>query len=130
MRRAVPSIVAPSSRQFSTTLTCLRSLVNPGSHEISFPKTGKTPVVTDVKTALKPVKSGKNNFFFYESFLGDHIFVHGIAATPTPLLQALCEHVKEKNLKKITLHHLHLEGPTPWTEADVKGRFSVILKWF
>uniref|UniRef100_A0A914DZ50 Acetyl-CoA hydrolase n=1 Tax=Acrobeloides nanus TaxID=290746 RepID=A0A914DZ50_9BILA len=59
---------------------------------------------------MKPVKSG------------DHIFVQGIAATPTPLLTALCEHVKENNLKKITLHHLHLEGPTPWTEADVKDK--------
>jgi acyl-CoA hydrolase len=25
-------------------------------------------------------------------------------------------------LNKITLHHLHLEGPTPWTDPDVKER--------
>lgn len=28
-------------------------------------------------------------------------------------------------MKKITLHHLHLEGPVPWTAADIKG---IVLK--
>ncbi|KAK6027914.1 4-hydroxybutyrate coenzyme A transferase domain protein [Ostertagia ostertagi] len=55
-------------------------------------------------------------------FSGDNIFVHGIAATPTPLLKGLCEHAKANNLKGIKLHHLHLEGETPWTAPDVKDR--------
>ncbi|MCP9263922.1 4-hydroxybutyrate coenzyme A transferase [Dirofilaria immitis] len=50
-----------------------------------------------------------------------HIFVHGIAATPTPLLDGLCEHAKVNDLKKITLHHIHLEGHIPWLASDVKG---------
>ncbi|KAK6059584.1 hypothetical protein COOONC_02787, partial [Cooperia oncophora] len=53
---------------------------------------------------------------------GDNIFVHGIAATPTPLLKGLCEHAKANNLKGLKLHHLHLEGETPWTAPDVKDR--------
>ncbi|KHJ97199.1 putative 4-hydroxybutyrate coenzyme A transferase [Oesophagostomum dentatum] len=56
------------------------------------------------------------------NFTGDNIFVHGIACTPTPLLKGLCEHAKANNLKGIKLHHLHLEGETPWTEPDVKDR--------
>lgn len=47
--------------------------------------------------------------------------MHGIAATPTPLLEGLCEHAKANDIKKITLHHMHLEGPTPWLAADMKG---------
>lgn len=59
----------------------------------------------------------------YPIILGDHIFVQGIAATPTKLLTALSEYAKEKDLKNITLHHLHLEGSTPWTNPEVKGKW-------
>lgn len=55
------------------------------------------------------------------SVTGDNIFVHGIAATPTPLLQGLCDYAKANDLKGIKLHHLHLEGPVPWTAPDVKS---------
>lgn len=60
-------------------------------------------------------------------FLGDHIFVHGIAATPTPLLEGLCKHAEANNLSKITLHHLHLEGPTPWLDAKYNSEFFSLL---
>ncbi|KAH7695867.1 acetyl-CoA hydrolase/transferase [Aphelenchoides avenae] len=102
--------VAASTRRFSTCLRNLRSLVVPESHECAFPIAGKSPVLTDIDNAFNCIKSG------------DHIFVHGIAATPTPLLEGLVKHVKGNNLNKITLHHLHLEGPTPWTAPDVKDR--------
>lgn len=59
--------------------------------------------------------------------LGSHIFIHGIAATPTPLLEGLCDHAKANDLKKITLHHMHLEGPTPWLAPDVKGSHFLLL---
>ncbi|VDL73337.1 unnamed protein product [Nippostrongylus brasiliensis] len=59
---------------------------------------------------------------FSTIFLGDNIFIHGIAATPTPLLKGLCEHAKANDLKGIKLHHLHLEGETPWTAPDVNKR--------
>lgn len=46
-------------RQLSTTAKTLRSLVNPGSHECSFPIHGKEPVKATVEDAFKCVKSGK-----------------------------------------------------------------------
>jgi hypothetical protein len=97
-----------SLRSLSTSSKALR-IPSGASHEITFPIAGKKPVVTSLENACDAIKSG------------DHIFVQGIAATPTPLLEALCGHVKRNNLNKITLHHLHLEGPTPWTAPDVKG---------
>ncbi|VDN30483.1 unnamed protein product [Gongylonema pulchrum] len=56
------------------------------------------------------------------SLESDHIFVHGIAATPTPLLEGLCDYAVANDLKKLTLHHLHLEGPTKWTEPAYRDR--------
>ncbi|KAI6226229.1 Acetyl-CoA deacylase [Aphelenchoides fujianensis] len=78
--------------------------------ECTFPIAAKTPVISDLRAACSSIKSG------------DNVFVQGIAATPTPLLNSLCKHVKENNLTGIRLHHLHLEGPTPWTAPDVKDR--------
>ncbi|MBI1344915.1 4-hydroxybutyrate CoA-transferase [bacterium] len=42
---------------------------------------------------------------------GSRIFVHGAAATPTPLLQAL---VQRTELSGVHLYHLHLDGPVPF----------------
>uniref|UniRef100_A0A0N5C4S3 Acetyl-CoA hydrolase n=1 Tax=Strongyloides papillosus TaxID=174720 RepID=A0A0N5C4S3_STREA len=78
--------------------------------ERSYPIPGKSPKVVSAAEAVDVIKSG------------DSVFVHGIACTPTPLLSALCEAAKAKNLKGIKLHHLHLEGPTPWLEADVRDK--------
>ena len=46
--------------------------------------------------AVKTVKSGMR------------VFVHGAAATPTPLLEAL---VRNATLSDVTLYHLHTAGP-------------------
>uniref|UniRef100_A0A7E4VQP4 Acetyl-CoA hydrolase n=1 Tax=Panagrellus redivivus TaxID=6233 RepID=A0A7E4VQP4_PANRE len=100
---------AAQTRSFSTSLRALRKLVNEGSSEVAFPIHGKKPVIASLKDAFGCVKSG------------DHVFVHGIAATPSPLLQGLCEHAAANDLKKITLHHLHLEGPTPWLQDEYRG---------
>ncbi len=54
-------------------------------------------------------------------FLDDNIYVHGIAATPTSLLNALCIQAKDRGLKNIVLHHLHLEGEARWLQPDYKG---------
>ncbi len=51
----------------------------------------------------------------------ENIFVHGIACTPTPLLNSLCSHAKEKDLKHIALHHLHLEGHAEWIKPEFEG---------
>jgi 4-hydroxybutyrate CoA-transferase len=61
--------------------------------------------------AVQALKSGMN------------IFVHGAAATPTPLLEAMC---RRSDLSGITLFHLHTEGPAPFLEPDCLGRFRSV----
>ena len=51
---------------------------------------------------------------------GMRVFVHGAAATPTPLLEAL---VRERRLTGVTLYHLHTAGPAPFVEAPHRDRF-------
>jgi len=51
---------------------------------------------------------------------GMKIFVHGAAATPTPLLQALCA---RQDLEAIRLYHLHLDGDIPFAEPALQDRF-------
>jgi acyl-CoA hydrolase len=51
---------------------------------------------------------------------GANIFVHGAAATPTPLLDAL---VSRRDLESITLYHLHTGGPAPFVNPAHRGRF-------
>jgi 4-hydroxybutyrate CoA-transferase len=56
---------------------------------------------------------------------GMRIFVHGAAATPTPLLEAL---TRRRDLAGVTLYHLHTAGPAPFVEPEQRGRcFSVSL---
>jgi 4-hydroxybutyrate CoA-transferase len=54
---------------------------------------------------------------------GMRVFVHGAAATPHPLLQALCNRT---DLEGVTLYHLHTDGPAPWTDAVQQGRFRAV----
>ena len=51
---------------------------------------------------------------------GQRAFVHGAAATPTPLLQALC---RRTALENVSLYHLHLAGDCPIASPEHKGRF-------
>lgn len=61
--------------------------------------------------ALAPLKSGMN------------LFVHGTSATPTPLLEALCQ---RDDLTDITIYHLHLCGPVPFADVKYQGRFRSV----
>jgi 4-hydroxybutyrate CoA-transferase len=54
---------------------------------------------------------------------GMHVFVHGSAATPTTLLEALA---RRTDIENVTLYHLHIEGPTPWTAPEHAGRFRSV----
>ena len=51
---------------------------------------------------------------------GQRAFVHGAAATPTPLLQALCRRTAVEN---VSLYHLHLAGDCPIAAPEHRGRF-------
>ena len=54
---------------------------------------------------------------------GMRVFVHGAAATPTPLVEALC---RRQDLADVSLYHLHTAGPAPFAEPEAAGRFLSI----
>ena len=54
---------------------------------------------------------------------GMHVFVHGAAATPTPLLEALAGRA---DLDDVRLYHLHTNGPARFAEPECRGRLRSI----
>ncbi|HQY62428.1 MAG: acetyl-CoA hydrolase/transferase family protein [Myxococcales bacterium] len=54
---------------------------------------------------------------------GDKVFVHGAAATPTPLLEALA---RREDLEDVTLYHLHTQGPAPFVGPEQARRFRSV----
>ena len=54
---------------------------------------------------------------------GARVFVHGAAATPTPLLDALCD---RSDLDEVTLYHLHLAGACRFAEPGHSGRIRSV----
>jgi acyl-CoA hydrolase len=54
---------------------------------------------------------------------GMHVFVHGAAATPTPLLDAL---VARPDLEDVTFYHMHTGGPAPFAAPEHAGRFRSV----
>jgi len=54
---------------------------------------------------------------------GQKIFVHGAAATPTPLLEALCS---RSDLSDLSLYHLHLEGKVPFSQPEYRDKIRSV----
>jgi acyl-CoA hydrolase len=54
---------------------------------------------------------------------GMHVFVHGAAATPTTLLEALAA---RRDLEHVTLYHIHTGGPAPFAAPEHAGRFRSV----
>jgi 4-hydroxybutyrate CoA-transferase len=54
---------------------------------------------------------------------GMRVFLHGAAATPTPLIEALCARM---DLEDVWLYHLHTEGPAPFAAPEMRGRFHSV----
>ena len=48
------------------------------------------------------------------------VFLHGAAATPTPLITALCS---RPELENIRLYHLHVSGDIPFADPGQQGHF-------
>ncbi|QVL33596.1 acetyl-CoA hydrolase/transferase family protein [Telmatocola sphagniphila] len=64
-----------------------------------------------IDEALKPIRSGMK------------IFVHGAAATPSPLLEALA---RRRDLENVTLYHLHTEGAMPCISPERINNFRSV----
>lgn len=56
--------------------------------------------------------------------LGMKVFVHGGAATPVPLLEAMARRGKEAQLKDIDLFHIHTEGTDVFVDPECEGKQS------
>lgn len=54
---------------------------------------------------------------------GDHIHLSSVASAPQVLIQALCRRGEAGELKDVRIHHLHTEGPAPYTEERFNGTF-------
>jgi 4-hydroxybutyrate CoA-transferase len=54
---------------------------------------------------------------------GMRVFIHGAAATPSPLIEALAD---RRDLENVTLYHLHTEGPAPFAAPDKQGQFRSV----
>jgi acyl-CoA hydrolase len=54
---------------------------------------------------------------------GMRVFVHGAAATPVPLLEAL---TARTDLEAVRLYHLHTSGAAPWTSSECAGRLRSV----
>jgi 4-hydroxybutyrate CoA-transferase len=52
---------------------------------------------------------------------GQKVFVHGAAATPTALLEAM---VERRDLEGVELYHIHLNGPVRFCEPDSRKAFT------
>lgn len=49
------------------------------------------------------------------------VFIHGCAATPLALLEAMAKHGKKENLKNVETIHIHTEGPAIHTKPEYQG---------
>lgn len=54
---------------------------------------------------------------------GDHIFIHGAAATPNNLIQMLLD--RASALENVTIYHLHTEGNIDYAKPEYKKSFKV-----
>ncbi len=54
---------------------------------------------------------------------GDHIHFSSVAAAPKILIDALCRRGDAGELRDVRIHHLHTEGPAPYTDAKYEGVF-------
>lgn len=61
--------------------------------------------------AVKAVKSG------------DHIHFSSVASAPQVLIEALCRRGERGELKDVRIHHLHTEGPAPYSDPKFNGIF-------
>ncbi|MBR1769678.1 MAG: 4-hydroxybutyrate CoA-transferase, partial [Bacteroidales bacterium] len=54
---------------------------------------------------------------------GDHVHLSCVAAAPQTLINAMCERGRNKEFENVYIHHLHTEGPAPYTEPEFEGIF-------
>ncbi len=53
----------------------------------------------------------------------DHIHLSGVANVPHPLIAALCRRADAGELRDLHFHHIHTEGPAPYSDPAYEGIF-------
>ncbi|XP_028144064.1 4-hydroxybutyrate coenzyme A transferase [Diabrotica virgifera virgifera] len=81
------------------------------TNEPSQPIKGKEPKWCTPEEAFQDLQSGQT------------VFSQGAAATPIDCLNAMTKVGKSKNLKDITVCHMHTEGPAAYTDPSCEGIF-------
>ena len=72
---------------------------------------GKDIRFVSADEAVKAVKSG------------DHVHLSSVASAPQVLIEALCRRGEAGELKDVRIHHLHTEGPAPYSDPKFDGIF-------
>ncbi|NLU39331.1 MAG: acetyl-CoA hydrolase/transferase family protein [Bacteroidales bacterium] len=54
----------------------------------------------------------------------DHVHLSSVASAPQCLINAMCERGRAREFENVHIHHLHTEGPAPYTEAEFEGIFQ------
>ena len=52
-----------------------------------------------------------------------HIHLSSVASVPHILIQALCRRADAGDIKDLSFHHFHTEGPAPYSEERYEGIF-------
>lgn len=59
---------------------------------------------------------------------GQRVFIHGAAATPVHLIEAMCHHGKKAGIRDVEVMHIHTEGPGLYNKPEYDGNLlSVCL---
>lgn len=51
------------------------------------------------------------------------VYIHGAAATPVKLIEAMTEHGKKAKLRNVEIMHIHTEGPGTYNQPEYEGIF-------
>ncbi|HDR51447.1 MAG TPA: acetyl-CoA hydrolase/transferase family protein [Mariniphaga anaerophila] len=55
----------------------------------------------------------------------DRIHLHSVAATPLPLIRAMCERGANKEFRNVRIQHIHTEGEAPYANPEFEGIFQL-----
>lgn len=56
---------------------------------------------------------------------GDHVHLSSVASAPQCLINAMCKRGENGELKNVHIHHLHTEGPAPYSDPKFQGVFQL-----
>lgn len=55
----------------------------------------------------------------------DRVHLHSVAATPHPLIRAMCERGRNREFRNVRIQHIHTEGAAPYASREFEGIFQL-----